>query len=124
MHSYLIVVYYALSVEIDIVVMASIKPQHSADVTRDTNVSYSSVTFQSMVLKVFSNNLIVVLLWHALCCKSLYTFYTLHKTHKCVTEAKQLVNHRHKTLLHTLYRPTLSVTSNNIPHTLSNTMLT
>ncbi len=57
MHSYLIVVYYALSVEIDIVVMASIKPQHSADVTRDTNVSYSSITLQSMVLKVFSNNL-------------------------------------------------------------------
>ncbi len=27
MHSYLIVVYYALGVEIDIVVMASIKPQ-------------------------------------------------------------------------------------------------
>ena len=51
----------------------------------------------------------MVLLWHALCCKSLYTFPTLHKTHKCVTEAKQLVNHRHKTLLHTLYRPTLSV---------------
>ncbi len=40
----------------------------------------------------------MVLLWHALCCKSLYTFPTLHKTHKCVTEAKQLVNHRHKAL--------------------------
>ncbi len=43
MHSYLIVVYYALGVEIDIVVMASIKPQRSVDVTRDTNVSYSSI---------------------------------------------------------------------------------
>ena len=97
MHSYLIVVYYALGVEIDIVVMASIKPQRSADATRDTNVSYSSITLQSMVqltLQVISNNLIVVLLWHALCCKSLYTFPTVHKTHKCVTEAKQLVNHK------------------------------
>ncbi len=96
MHSYLIVVYYALSVEIDIVVMASIKPQHSADVTRDTNVSYSSITLQSMVqltctksILIISNNLIVVLLWHD-SVASHCIFPTLHKTHKCVTVAKQL----------------------------------
>ncbi len=43
----LLVVYYALSVEIDIVAMASIKPQRSADVTRDIPYPSNSSIYDS-----------------------------------------------------------------------------